>query len=154
MTLGERGLSTIANGRGCPRSSCPSGWVSPANRFPSGSGMNPCQRRTSCRCLPKTLGVSLDALLSGGGGGPAPAAGPTPAKGGAVGKLVWLFRRWAGWAACWRAGAATFGRLAGPLPHGGRCSRPGELLSRCARPLWGFKSSPWPILVGGGAQPL
>ena len=60
--------------------------------------------------LAKTLGVSLDALLSGEEEAPPQPAGPTPAKGGAVGELVWLFRRW----------------------------------GRCARPLWGFKSSPWP----------
>ena len=46
--------------------------------------------------LAKTLGVSLDALLSGEEEAPSQPAGPTPAKGGAVGKLAWLFRRW-GW---------------------------------------------------------
>lgn len=46
--------------------------------------------------LAKTLGVSLDTLLSGEEEAPSQPAGPTPAKGGAVGKLAWLFRRW-GW---------------------------------------------------------
>lgn len=57
--------------------------------------------------LAKTLGVSLDALLSGEEEAPSQPAGPTPAKGGAVGKLAWLFRRLRLWAG-----------LAGPLPHG------------------------------------
>ncbi len=61
--------------------------------------------------LAKTLGVSLDALLSGEEEAPSQPAGPTPAKGGAVGKLVWLFRRW-GWMGglvLAAYGAATFG---------------------------------------------
>ena len=62
--------------------------------------------------LAKTLGVSLDALLSGEEEAPPQPAGPTPAqKGGAVGKLVWLFRRW-GWMGglvLAAYGAATFG---------------------------------------------
>ena len=100
--------------------------------------------------LAKTLGVSLDALLSGEEEAPSQPAGPTPAKGGAVGKLAWLFRRW-GWVgglvlAAYGAFAFGLGLLARFLM--GRCSRLWSCCckpaGRCARPLWGSKSSPWP----------
>ena len=99
--------------------------------------------------LAKTLGVSLDALLSGEEEAPPQPAGPMPAKGGAVGKLAWLFRRW-GWVgglvlAAYGAFAFGLGLLArflmGPMFPPSCCCKPA---GRCARPLWGSKSSPWP----------
>lgn len=46
--------------------------------------------------LAKTLGVSLTRCCPGRRKPRPSPPGPTPAKGGAVGKLAWLFRRW-GW---------------------------------------------------------
>ena len=95
--------------------------------------------------LAKTLGVSLDALLSGEEEAPPQPAGPMPAKGGAVGKLAWLFRRW-GWVgglvlAAYGAFAFGLGLLARFLM--GPMFPPLELLLQAGGPLWGFKSSPW-----------
>ena len=143
-------MSTIANGRGCPRSSCPSGWVSPANRFPSGSGMNPCQRRTSCRCLPKHW-ACLWTRCCPGRRRPRPSPpGPRLPKAGLWGSLPGCSGAGAGWAAwCWPPTAPSpLGWACWLASSWGRCSRLWSCCckpaGRCARPLWGSKSSPWP----------
>ena len=100
--------------------------------------------------------MSLDALLSGEEEAPPQPAGPTPAKGGAVGKLVWLFRRW-GWMGglvLAAYGAATFGLgllarfLMGPV------FPPRELLLQAGGPVraaaLGFQIITVAVLVVGG----
>ena len=145
-------MSTIANGRGCPRSSCPSGWVSSRQSVSKWERDESLPEADKLPLLAKTLGVSLDALLSGEEEAPSQPAGPTPAKGGAVGKLAWLFRRWG------LGGRLGAGRLRPPSPLGWACwlasphgadvpafgavaaSRRAGARGR----LWGSKSSPWP----------
>ena len=106
--------------------------------------------------LAKTLGVSLDALLSGEEEAPSQPAGPTPAKGGAVGKLAWLFRRW-GWVgglvlAAYGAFAFGLGLLARFLM--GPMFPPLELLLQAGGPVraaaLGFQIITVAVLVVGG----
>ena len=106
--------------------------------------------------LAKTLGVSLDALLSGEEEAPPQPAGPTPAKGGAVGKLAWLFRRW-GWVgglvlAAYGAFAFGLGLLARFLM--GPMFPPRELLLQAGGPVraaaLGFQIITVAVLVVGG----
>ncbi len=106
--------------------------------------------------LAKTLGVSLDALLSGEEEAPSQPAGPTPAKGGAVGKLAWLFRRW-GWVgglvlAAYGAFAFGLGLLARFLM--GPMFPPLELLLQAGGPVraaaLGFQIITVAVLVMGG----
>lgn len=106
--------------------------------------------------LAKTLGVSLDALLSGEEEAPPQPAGPMPAKGGAVGKLAWLFRRW-GWVgglvlAAYGAFAFGLGLLARFLM--GPMFPPLELLLQAGGPVraaaLGFQIITVAVLVVGG----
>lgn len=106
--------------------------------------------------LAKTLGVSLDALLSGEEEAPPQSAGPMPATGGAVGKLAWLFRRW-GWVgglvlAAYGAFAFGLGLLARFLM--GPMFPPRELLLQAGGPVraaaLGFHIITVAVLVVGG----
>lgn len=100
--------------------------------------------------------MSLDALLSGEEEAPPQPAGPMPAKGGAVGKLAWLFRRW-GWVgglvlAAYGAFAFGLGLLARFLM--GPMFPPLELLLQAGGPVraaaLGFQIITVAVLVVGG----